>query len=99
MSSRKLTREATRARRLRESAIANIAFQALQRELPTRQPQELTGLLQNFRQWFRGTPDGTGIEDLTDGVLDIAPELFDDAILGSLAEFQRQALCVWNDIY
>ena len=75
------------------------AAQALQQELPARQPDEIPSLLAHFRRWFRGLPNPSTIEDLTDGVLDIAAELFDDSVLGNLTDFRRQWLVVVNDLY
>ena len=53
--------------------------QALQQQLLARTSQEIDSLLINFRAWFRTLANLTTIEEFTDGVLDIVPELFDDA--------------------
>ena len=75
------------------------ALQAVQAEYNARQPAELYAILTNLRQWFRTTADGNSIEELMDGVLDIAPELFDDATLNDVNAFRRHALVVWGALY
>ena len=51
------------------------------RRLPTRTDNDIDGLVQEFRHWFRGLPGGTSVEDVATGAMDIADELFDASIL------------------
>ena len=55
------------------AARQNAARNLLQQQLPTRtDADELDGLVQEFRHWFRTLPDGTSIEDMANGAMDIA---------------------------
>ena len=81
----------------RANAVA--AHQALQQQLPARQPDEITALLTHFRNWFRGLGNPASIEEFIDGVLDIAPELFDGSVVGNINDFRRQWMLVVNDLY
>ena len=74
------------------------ARQLLQKVLPARTPQEIDTLLGEFRQWFRDVPNGIGIEEMADGALDIASELFDAAVLGNANAFRAQWVAVMNEI-
>ena len=69
------------------------------RHLPTRtDPDEVDGLIQEFRHWFRGLRDTTSVEDMANGAMDIADELFDASVLADANAFRAQWLAITNGI-
>ena len=67
------------------------ARRLLQQVLPSRtDPDELDALIVEFRQWFRGLPNGTSIEEMAEGAMDTAEELFDAATLADANAFREQ---------
>ena len=62
----------------------------LMRHLPTRTDDEIDGLVQEFRHWFRGLADGTSVEDVANGAMDIADELFDASILADARKTRQR---------
>ena len=79
------------------------ALQALANILPTRTQVELQGILQSLRTWYAGVDatNGASLRGMINGVLDIVPELWDNATLDDNAtmDLRNQCLTVWNDIY
>ena len=70
----------------------------LQRHLPTRSDDEIDGLVQEFRHWFRGMPNGSSVEEVVDGAMDIADELFDASILNDANAFRAQWMAIVDGI-
>ena len=71
----------------------------LQRHLPTRSDDEIDGLVQEFRHWFRGMPNGSSVEEVVDGAMDIADELFDASILNDANAFRAQWMAIVDGIH
>ena len=71
----------------------------LQRHLPTRSDDEIDGLVQEFRHWWRGMPDGSSVEEVVDGAMDIADELFDASILNDANAFRAQWMAIVDGIH
>ena len=71
----------------------------LQRHLPTRSDDEIDGLVQEFRHWWRGMADGSSVEEVVDGAMDIADELFDASILADARAFRDQWMAIVDGIH
>ena len=71
----------------------------LQRHLPTRADDEIDGLVQEFRHWWRGMADGSSVEEVVDGAMDIADELFDASILNDANAFRAQWMVIVDGIH
>ena len=86
--------------RLSTMAVVSAAVHnLLQRHLPTRSDDEIDGLVQEFRHWWRGMPDGSSIEEVVDGAMDIADELFDASILADANAFRAQWMAIVDGIH
>ena len=71
----------------------------LQRHLPTRSDDEIDGLVQDFRRWWHSMPDGSSVEEVVDGAMDIADELFDASVLNDARAFRAQWMAVVDGIH
>ena len=80
------------------AAVSPAVHNLLMRQLPTRTDDEIDGLVQEFRHWWRGMPDASSVEDVTDGAMDIADELFDASILNNAAAFRAQWMTIVDGI-
>ena len=81
------------------AAVSAAVHNLLQRHLPTRADDEIDGLVQEFRHWFRGMPDGSSVEEVVDGAMDIADELFDASILNDANAFRAQWMAIVDGIH
>ena len=81
------------------AAVSPAVHNLLMRHLPTRTDDEIDGLVQEFRHWWRGMPDASSVEDVTDGAMDIADELFDASILNNAAAFRAQWMAIVDGIH
>jgi hypothetical protein len=75
------------------------ARRVLQIALPSRTTAaEQDNLITEFRDWFQGLPDATSVEEMANGAVDIAPELFDASILADPGAFRGQWMAIMNGI-
>ena len=81
------------------AAVSAAVHNLLQRHLPTRADDEIDGLVQEFRHWFRGMPDGSSVEEVVDGAMDIADELFDASVLNDANAFRAQWMAIVDGIH